>query len=79
LGAQDHPLGVVPAEGAAAQLLEAQGAVEGARRSVQVVGDQPGPVGAGPGQQALQQAPAQASAPVVGVDGDPDDGELAAR
>jgi hypothetical protein len=76
VGAQDHPFGVVPAEGAATQLPEPQGAVEGAGRDVQVMGDQPGPLGARVAKQPLQQLPAQAPPPPVRVDGDPDDGEL---
>jgi hypothetical protein len=60
-----------------AELVEVQGAVEGAGWGVEVVGDEPGPLGAGAGEQVVEELAAQASPPPVGVDGDPDDGELA--
>src|SRR5829696_2780529 len=79
LGPEDDPVGVVPAEGAVAQVAEAEGAVEGAGRGVEVVGDQPGAAAAGPGEQPPQQFAADAAPAPVGADGDPDHRELAGQ
>jgi len=62
-----------------AQVAEAEGAVEGAGRGVEVVGDQPGAVAAGPGEQPPQQFAADAAPAPVGADGDPDHRELAGQ
>jgi hypothetical protein len=70
-------MGVVAAKGAVAQLAEAQGPVQGSGWGVQVVGDQPRPLGGGPFQQPFQQTPAEAPPALFGPDVDRDAGELA--